>query len=39
MVELNNNEKYFYLPNNLLTSPSSPGTIKNGDLMLDDSKH
>ncbi|MBL0912879.1 MAG: hypothetical protein IBJ09_10950 [Bacteroidia bacterium] len=34
MVELNNNEKYYDLPNSLPTNSSNPGTIKNGDLML-----
>jgi len=38
MVELNNNEKYYDLPNSLPTNPSNPGTIKNGDLMLYGSK-
>jgi len=34
MSELNNNEKYFYLPGNLPTASSNPGTIHNGDIML-----
>lgn len=34
MSELNRNEKYYYLPDNLPTASSSPGTIRNGDLML-----
>lgn len=34
MIELNNNEKYYNLPNRLPTNSSNPGTIKNGDLML-----
>jgi len=34
MSELNNNEKYYDLPNSLPTSSSNPGTIQNGDLML-----
>lgn len=38
MVELNNNEKYYDLPNSLPTNSSKPGTIKNGDLMLYGSK-
>lgn len=38
MVELNSNEKYYDLPNNLPTNSSNPGTIKNGDLMLYGSK-
>lgn len=38
MVELNNNEKYYDLPNSLPTNPTNPGTIKNGDLMLYGSK-
>ncbi len=38
MVELNNNEKYYDLPNGLPTNSSNPGTIKNGDLMLYGSK-
>jgi hypothetical protein len=38
MVELNGNEKYYDLPNDLPTALTNPGTIKNGDLMLYDSK-
>jgi hypothetical protein len=34
MTELNGNEKYFDLPNNLPTNASNPGTIQTGDLML-----
>lgn len=34
MTELNNNEKYFDLPNPLPTNASVGGAIKNGDLML-----
>ena len=34
MKELNGNEKYFDLPNNLSTNASNPGTIQTGDLML-----
>lgn len=34
MSELNNNEKYYGLPQSLPTSASNPGTIQNGDLML-----
>jgi hypothetical protein len=34
MTELNGNEKYFDLPQNLPTNASNPGTIKSGDLML-----
>jgi hypothetical protein len=34
MAELNGDEKYYDLPNNLPTNSSSPGTTKNGDLML-----
>jgi Listeria/Bacterioides repeat len=34
MSELNNNEKYYNLPNSLPTNSSNPGTIQNGDLML-----
>ena len=37
MLELNNNEKYYNLPNSLPTNSSNPGTIRNGDLMLYDS--
>ncbi|ULH17945.1 hypothetical protein MF271_23560 (plasmid) [Deinococcus sp. KNUC1210] len=34
MTELNTNEKFFDLPRNLPTRPSTPGTIQTGDLML-----
>ena len=34
MQELNGNEKYFDLPDNLPASASDPGTIQTGDLML-----
>jgi hypothetical protein len=34
MMELNGNEKYFDLPNNLPKNPSNPGTIQTGDVML-----
>lgn len=34
MSELNNNEKYYGLPQSLPTNASNPGTIQNGDLML-----
>lgn len=34
MSELNGNEKYYYLPDDLPTASSAPGTIQNGDLML-----
>ena len=34
MDELNGNEKYYYLPGRLPTSPLNPGTIRTGDLML-----
>ncbi len=34
MMELNNNEKYFNLPNSLPTNASIGGDIKVGDLML-----
>lgn len=34
MTELNGNEKYFRLSNNLQTNASNPGTINSGDLML-----
>lgn len=34
MSELNGNEKYYYLPNNLPTASSNPDTIRTGDLML-----
>jgi len=37
MLELNNNEKYYNLPNSLPTNSSNPRTIRNGDLMLYDS--
>jgi hypothetical protein len=35
MMELNNNEKYYDLPNNLPTNASIGGDIKVGDLMLN----
>ncbi|TDE55298.1 cyclophilin-like fold protein [Flavobacterium sp. GT3P67] len=38
MTELNGNEKYYDLPNNLPTNSPNSGTIKNGDLMLFGSK-
>jgi len=38
MVELNNNEKYFDLPNSLPTNSSNPQAINSGDLMLYGSK-
>ena len=38
MVELNGNEKFFDLPDNLPTNASNPGTIQTGDLMLYGSK-
>jgi hypothetical protein len=38
MLELNNNEKYYDLPNALPANSSNPATIKNGDLMLYGSK-
>ena len=38
MTELNSNEKYYDLPNDLPTNSSNPETIKNGDLMLYSSK-
>src|SRR3954470_9159883 len=38
MTELNGNEKYFDLPDNLPANASNPGTIQNGDLMLYGSK-
>lgn len=38
MVELNNNEKYFDLPNSLPTNSSIPQAINSGDLMLYGSK-
>lgn len=34
MSELNGNEKYYYLDENLPTASSRPGTIRTGDLML-----
>jgi hypothetical protein len=34
MVELNSNEKYVRLPQNLPANASNPGTIQVGDLML-----
>lgn len=34
MSEMNGNEKYYYLPENLPTASSNPGTIQTGDLML-----
>jgi len=34
MTELNGNEKYFRLPNNLPNNASKPGTIHSGDLKL-----
>jgi hypothetical protein len=34
MKELNSNEKYFDLPDNLPTNASNPGIIQAGDLML-----
>lgn len=34
MSELNGNEKYYYLRDNLPTASSNPGAIRNGDLML-----
>ena len=34
MSDLNANEKYFDLPNNLPANASNPGTIQTGDLML-----
>lgn len=37
MNELNGNEKYYMLPDNLPTASSRPGRIENGDLMLYDS--
>jgi hypothetical protein len=33
MIELNGNEKYYNLTENIPTQSSNPGTIKNGDLM------
>ena len=34
MTDLNGNEKYYDLPNDLPTNSSNPGTIQSGDLML-----
>lgn len=34
MNEMNGNEKYYYLSENLSTDSYRPGTIRNGDLML-----
>ncbi len=34
MRDLNDNEKYFDLPDNLPANASNPGTIQTGDLML-----
>lgn len=34
MAEMNGNEKYYYLPENLPTASSRPETIRAGDLML-----
>lgn len=34
MNEMNGNEKYYYLPDNLPRDNYRPGTIRNGDLML-----
>lgn len=34
MAEMNGNEKYYYLPENLPTAASNPGSIQTGDLML-----
>ncbi len=34
MKELNSNEKFFDLPDNLPANASNPGTIQAGDLML-----
>lgn len=34
MSEMNSNEKYYYLPENLPTASSVPGSIQTGDLML-----
>lgn len=34
MIELNGNEKYFDLPQNLPTNATNPGGIQNGDLLL-----
>ena len=38
MNELNGNEKFFDLLNDLPTNPTKPATIQNGDLMLYGSK-
>lgn len=38
MTEMGGNEKYYYLPDNLPTASSNPGTIRTGDLMLYGSK-
>jgi hypothetical protein len=38
MSDLNGNEKYFRLSNNLPTNASNPGTIQSGDLMIYSSK-
>jgi len=38
MTDLNRNEKYYDLPDNLPVNSSNPGTIRNGDLMLYGSK-
>ena len=38
MTELNGNEKYFDLPNDLPSKASNPVKIQNGDLMLYGSK-
>jgi hypothetical protein len=34
MKDLNSNEKFYDLPNNLSSNASNPGTINSGDLML-----
>ncbi|MBR1882496.1 MAG: hypothetical protein IJ808_05695 [Muribaculaceae bacterium] len=34
MSELNGNEKYYYLSENLPTDATNPGTIREGDIML-----
>lgn len=34
MNELNGNEKYYYLPDDIPSNPTRPGTINAGDLML-----
>lgn len=34
MPDMNGNEKYYYLPEDLPTASSNPGTIRAGDLML-----